>query len=62
MVDFFAPASMMWTFLSQIGHRNEKVGDLGLGPSVEAAPRGIEEGSLDGGGACPCASAPPPRG
>ena len=27
-LDFFAPASVMWAFLGQIGHRREKVGDL----------------------------------
>jgi hypothetical protein len=25
MVDFFAPASVMWTLLSQIGHRHENL-------------------------------------
>ena len=32
MVDFFAPASVMWTFLSQIGHRNEKLATCARGP------------------------------
>jgi hypothetical protein len=45
MVDFFAPASVMWTFLSQIGHRNEKVGDLCGGPIVEAA-QGVSRKAL----------------
>ena len=44
---FFAPASVMWTFLSEIGHRHEKL-----------ATSALAQGYLDGRRACPSAECP----